>query len=212
MSRATHALLGALALVLALPAVAASAADATLKDLQKRQVRGPQGRAVGRAMPARRWTITVASSTAEHRSGAARRGAAPAGRPEPGVRRTGAPGNEVTRVDLGGAEAIRLYTMLLKAYPDYPRNDQVLYQLARAYETTGQPEQGAGHAGRHRQPLSASREIGEVQFRRGELLFSAKRYVDARGGLRRRSSRRGAGRRSTSRASTSMAGRCSSRA
>ena len=38
-----------------------------------------------------------------------------------------------------GAEAIKLYTSLLKAYPDYPRNDQVLYQLARAYETTGQP-------------------------------------------------------------------------
>ena len=48
---------------------------------------------------------------------------------------------EVTAVDLQGAEAIKLYTTLLKAYPDYPRNDQVLYQLARAYETTGQPEQ-----------------------------------------------------------------------
>src|SRR5436190_24374197 len=46
---------------------------------------------------------------------------------------------EVTAVDLQGAEAIKLYTTLLKAYPDYPRNDQVLYQLARAYETTGQP-------------------------------------------------------------------------
>ena len=34
-----------------------------------------------------------------------------------------------------------LYTLLLKAYPDYARNDQVLYQMARAYETTGQPEQ-----------------------------------------------------------------------
>ena len=49
--------------------------------------------------------------------------------------------SEVTQIDAQGAEAIRLYTSLLKAYPDYPRNDQVLYQLARAYETTGQPEQ-----------------------------------------------------------------------
>src|SRR5580704_254951 len=47
---------------------------------------------------------------------------------------------EVTAVDLQGGEAIKLYTTLLKAYPDYPRNDQVLYQLARAYETTGQPD------------------------------------------------------------------------
>ena len=48
---------------------------------------------------------------------------------------------EVTAVDLQGGEAIKLYATLLKAYPDYARNDQVLYQLARAYETTGQPEQ-----------------------------------------------------------------------
>ena len=48
---------------------------------------------------------------------------------------------EVTQIDLQGGEAIKLYSTLLKAYPEYPRNDQVLYQLARAYETTGQPEQ-----------------------------------------------------------------------
>ena len=47
---------------------------------------------------------------------------------------------EVSRVDPGGAEAIRLYTQLLQEHPDYARNDRVLYQLARAYETTGQPE------------------------------------------------------------------------
>jgi hypothetical protein len=39
---------------------------------------------------------------------------------------------EVTAVDLQGGEAIKLYSTLLKAYPSYPRNDQVLYQLARA--------------------------------------------------------------------------------
>jgi len=47
---------------------------------------------------------------------------------------------EAGAIDAQGAEAIKLYTNLLKSYPDYPRNDQVLYQLARAYETTGQPE------------------------------------------------------------------------
>src|SRR5687768_6589313 len=46
---------------------------------------------------------------------------------------------EVTAEDIQGAEAIKLYSTLLKAYPNYPRNDQVLYQLARAYETTGKP-------------------------------------------------------------------------
>ena len=44
-------------------------------------------------------------------------------------------------VDPLSSAAIQLYSTLLKAYPDYERNDQVLYQLARAYETTGQPEQ-----------------------------------------------------------------------
>ena len=48
---------------------------------------------------------------------------------------------EVGLVDLQSGEAIKLYSTLLKAYPNYPRNDQVLYQLSRAYETTGQPEQ-----------------------------------------------------------------------
>src|SRR6478736_1312381 len=48
--------------------------------------------------------------------------------------------SEASSVDAQGAEAINLYTNLLKSYPDYPRNDQVLYQLARAYETTGQSD------------------------------------------------------------------------
>ena len=92
---------------------------------------------------------------------------------------------EVTAVDLQGAEAIKLYTTLLKAYPDYPRNDQVLYQLARAYETTGQPEPALATLDRIVQKYPQSSHMDEVQFRRGELLFSAKRYPEARKGLRR---------------------------
>jgi cellulose synthase operon protein C len=87
--------------------------------------------------------------------------------------------SEVTQLDMQGAEAIRLYATLLKAYPNYPRNDQVLYQLARAYETTGQSDQALatldGIVARYPQ----SRDIAEVQFRRGELLFSNRRYADA---------------------------------
>jgi tetratricopeptide (TPR) repeat protein len=86
---------------------------------------------------------------------------------------------EVTMVDLQGGEAIKLYTTLLKAYPDYARNDQVLYQLARAYETTGQPDQALATLDRVVQHYPQSPQLDEVQFRRGELLFSAKRYKDA---------------------------------
>src|SRR6201999_4591950 len=86
---------------------------------------------------------------------------------------------EVTAVDLQGSEAIKLYSTLLKAYPDYARNDQVLYQLARAYETTGQPEQALATLDRIVQKYPQSPQIDEVQFRRGELLFSAKKYAES---------------------------------
>ena len=86
---------------------------------------------------------------------------------------------EVGIVDLQSSEAIKLYATLLKAYPDYARNDQVLYQLARAYETTGQPEQALATLDHIVQKYPNSPSLDEVQFRRGELLFSAKRYPDA---------------------------------
>src|SRR5438128_8688800 len=86
---------------------------------------------------------------------------------------------EVSAVDLQGGEAIKLYSTLLRAYPDYPRNDQVLYQLARAYETTGQSGQAVGTRDRIVQRYPQSPQLDEVQFRRGELLFSDKRYADA---------------------------------
>jgi tetratricopeptide (TPR) repeat protein len=86
---------------------------------------------------------------------------------------------EVTQIDQQGAEAIRLYSTLLKAYPDYPRNDQVLYQLARAYETTGQSPLALTTLDRIVRQYPTNALIPEVQFRRGELLFSAKRYPEA---------------------------------
>ena len=86
---------------------------------------------------------------------------------------------ELSQVDQQGAEAIRLYTQLLQIYPDYPHNDQVLYQLARAYETTGRPEQALATLDRLVASYPHSPLLDEAQFRRGELLFSAKRYADA---------------------------------
>jgi tetratricopeptide (TPR) repeat protein len=87
--------------------------------------------------------------------------------------------SEITQIDLQGKEAIKLYATLLKAYPDYPRNDQVLYQLARAYETTGQPELALNTLDRVVRQYPKTPQLDEVQFRRGELLFSAKRYPEA---------------------------------
>lgn len=92
---------------------------------------------------------------------------------------------EVSAIDLAGAEAITLYTTLLKAYPNYPRNDQVLYQLARAYETTGQPEKALATLDRIVREFPHVPQISEVDFRRGEILFSAKRYAEAQGAYER---------------------------
>ena len=86
---------------------------------------------------------------------------------------------EASTIDLQGAEAIKLYTSLLKSYPDYPRNDQVLYQLARAYETTGQPEKALTTLDEVLRRYPRSPQMDEVQFRRGELLFSAREYRKA---------------------------------
>jgi len=86
---------------------------------------------------------------------------------------------ELTAVDQQGGAAITLYSTLLKAYPNYPRNDQVLYQLSRAYETTGQPDAALATLDRIVQSYPQSPQLDEVQFRRGELLFSAKRYPEA---------------------------------
>ncbi len=83
---------------------------------------------------------------------------------------------EASTLDMQGAEAIKLYTSLLKSYPDYPRNDQVLYQLARAYETTGQPEKALASLDDILRRYPRSPQMDEVQFRRGELLFSARNY------------------------------------
>jgi tetratricopeptide (TPR) repeat protein len=86
---------------------------------------------------------------------------------------------EVTTIDQQGGAAITLYTTLLKAYPNYARNDQVLYQLSRAYETTGQTDAALATLDRIVQSYPESPQLDEVQFRRGELLFSAKRYPEA---------------------------------
>jgi tetratricopeptide (TPR) repeat protein len=86
---------------------------------------------------------------------------------------------EAVTIDAQGAEAIKLYTSLLKSYPDYPRNDQVLYQLARAYETTGQPEKALTTLDDILRRYPRTPSMDEVQFRRGELLFSSKQYRPA---------------------------------
>ncbi len=76
-------------------------------------------------------------------------------------------------------ESIAYYTALLKAYPSYARNDAVLYQLARAYETAGAPEQALATLDQLVARYPRSHYLDEAQFRRGELQFSAGHYPAA---------------------------------
>jgi cellulose synthase operon protein C len=86
---------------------------------------------------------------------------------------------DLSQIDQNSAEAIRLYTLLLKLYPDYARNDEVLYQMARGYEATNKPQQALATLDQLIARYPATRMLDEVQFRRGELLFSAKDYRQA---------------------------------
>jgi TolA-binding protein len=76
-------------------------------------------------------------------------------------------------------EAVQLYEGLLKAYPNYERNDVVMYQLARAYEAKAQPEKALTVLDRLVTTYPRSQWFVESQFRRGEILFSMGRYRDA---------------------------------
>jgi len=86
---------------------------------------------------------------------------------------------EVSALDAQATEAIRLYTTLLADYPDYARTDEVLYQLARAYETTAQPEKALATLDDLIRRFPETSQLDEIEFRRGELLFSAQRYAEA---------------------------------
>ena len=76
-------------------------------------------------------------------------------------------------------DAIELYENLLKAYPDYARNDTVMYQLSRAYEAQAQPDRALVVLDRLVQRYPNSHWITEAQFRRGEILFSKGQYRPA---------------------------------
>jgi tetratricopeptide (TPR) repeat protein len=84
-----------------------------------------------------------------------------------------------TNEALRATEAITLYSALLKAYPNYERNDSVLYQLARAYELNAQPDAALAALDRLVDRYPLTRFIDEAQFRRGEILFAEQKYPAA---------------------------------
>ena len=75
--------------------------------------------------------------------------------------------------------AVGMFLTLLKEYPDYRRNDSVLYQLARAYEIGGQTDEALETLNQLAARYPSTELADEVQFRRGEMLFLRKNYDDA---------------------------------
>jgi tetratricopeptide (TPR) repeat protein len=89
------------------------------------------------------------------------------------------PGNAPDPALAGPLEAIEIYKQILTQYPYYERRDQVLYQLARAYDEIGQPDEAMRVMEQVVGDHSYSRYLDEVQFRRGEYLFTRRKFHEA---------------------------------
>jgi TolA-binding protein len=178
MSRAFWALFLGAAILNPAPAEAAEKKPPTIKDLEGQQVDvssdPPQGVDTSKAMDSYRRFLDLNAGDAALRAEALRRlgdlnlESSESERIEREL---------VTNEGLRATEAIHLYGALLKTYPKYERNDAVLYQLARAYELNAQPDKALASLDRLVASYPNSRYMDEAQFRRGELLFSAKSYA-----------------------------------
>jgi tetratricopeptide (TPR) repeat protein len=83
------------------------------------------------------------------------------------------------QIPTGPREAIETYKKILENYPNYERNDQVLYQMSRAYDEIGQPDEAMLVMDRFITEYKYSKYVDEVHFRRGEYFFVRKKYRDA---------------------------------
>ena len=84
----------------------------------------------------------------------------------------------------GFDDAVSLFQQLLESYPDYRRNDAVLYQLARAYEIAGRTDEALAVLDDLVDRYPDYALIDEIQFRRGEMLFLQRDYEAAESAYR----------------------------
>ena len=82
-------------------------------------------------------------------------------------------------VPAGPLEAIETYKKILADHRNFARKDEVLYQLARAYDEIGQPEEAIKVMERLVAEYPYTRTADEVNFRRGEYYFVRKRWRSA---------------------------------
>ena len=89
------------------------------------------------------------------------------------------PGGLEQSVPVGPLEALETYRTILQTYPNYERNDQVLYQMSRAHDELGQTEEAIAVMARLVEEYPYSKYVDEVRFRRGEYFFVRRKYLDA---------------------------------
>jgi TolA-binding protein len=89
------------------------------------------------------------------------------------------PGGDVVAAPAGPREAIKMYWQILESYPNYERNDQVIYQLSRAYDEIGDPDRAMQVMDRLIVEYPYSKYLDEVHFRRGEYYFVRRQYLKA---------------------------------
>lgn len=75
--------------------------------------------------------------------------------------------------------AVKVYEDLLRTYPAHAGNERVLYQLAHAYDQAGDLGRALATLDRLTKQYPNSPHYHEAEFRRGELLFTLRRYADA---------------------------------
>ncbi len=94
-------------------------------------------------------------------------------------------GNGAAQMDAAAlqayADAISRYEYLLNKHPDGPNTIDLLYQLSRAYEESGKPQQALAVIDRllEQQPGTNTRLSADTRFRRGEFLFGQGDYLEA---------------------------------
>ena len=92
-------------------------------------------------------------------------------------------GKKTTVVDdskLGDySNVAKQYEKLIKRYPNSKDNEKLYYQLARAYDLSGQPKKSLRILSRLMKEFPENKHAEEVQFRRGEIYFSQRNFKEA---------------------------------
>lgn len=84
---------------------------------------------------------------------------------------------DLEQENVGGA--IHQYERLLTLYPDYAGNNRVMYQLARAYELNGELDKTLNVLTGLVKKYPNEKNYDELQFRRGEILFTFRDFENA---------------------------------